>query len=89
VVEISINRLRAMAEARLEGAANEREIANAEARAWAESEKKYVLKRDSERRAEWAEFHRSHARRIRATSAALIDYHETRAAQLESGGAAW
>ena len=90
MVEVSTNRIRAVVEARYQNLRScEREQANAEAREWQESEKRYTLMRESERRAEWADCHRCQAWRIQATSAALIDYHQTRAAQLERGGAAW
>ena len=77
-----MNRLRALAEARLEGAANEREIANVEARAWRESEKKYALMREAERRAEWTE----HYLRLAATHEALAAQSRIRAARIAGGG---
>jgi hypothetical protein len=50
---------------------------------YAESVRAFNAKRDQERRAEWASFHRSQAERHRATLTDLISHHEAAAERLE------
>jgi hypothetical protein len=50
---------------------------------YAASVRAFNAKRDQERRAEWATFHRSQAERHRATLTDLISHHEAAAERLE------
>ena len=54
-----------------------------EADAWERSIRAHAEAARAEHRAAWAAYHRAQARRLRATSEALVAYHEGRAAALE------
>ncbi len=51
---------------------------------WAESVRRYNLRRTADRRLAWAEHHRQQAARLRRTLEGLIARHEAQAAQLEA-----
>jgi hypothetical protein len=54
---------------------------------WKESVRRYNAAREAERRALWADYHRSHAARLRRTVEPLIEHHETQAKKLLEGSA--
>ena len=61
----------------------EREQSDLEATEWERSVQAHAAKARAEHRAAWAQYHRAQARRLRATSEALVAYHEGWAAALE------
>jgi hypothetical protein len=54
---------------------------------WKASVRRYNACREAERRALWADYHRSHAARLRRTVEPLIEHHETQAKKLLEGSA--
>ncbi len=52
---------------------------------WKASVRTYNASREAERRALWADYHRSHAERLRRTVEPLIEHHERQAMNLLEG----